>query len=526
MRMPLVIDRNKSEARVMGFKSGMMGSSHERPMRFEFRSSDVGAQNAELCEFIQQHYEGNTGIYINYPAEKILIREFILPFVDKKKIKELVPFELESLLPYDIHEMVYDYISYPDLEEEKSRIIAVAAHSGLIHDYIKIFKENRILLRGVYVPTDALYRLAHYVDLEDYFLLFVSTGFTMMAAVKDSSLYFSRVTPVGYDSLLKWLMEKWKKNYTESAQLLSNIAIASIEDADYGFYKKHFQLSRPQSKLLLQTISEFGDELAGEVDKTLQFVCDDENQMPVILVSDTPSQPLIEHLLGGRLPGPIDSFPYEKTPIAAMGREYSLLAGAAYGISGNYSMELMTSQQKKEARFKGNAGFRAPIVAGITGVLLFFGSFLFDYMQQVVFVKQAEARQEETFTRYFSKEPLPEPSVVEQAKLALGKEKQRTEIQRILLNKPKVGKILVHLNEALLSVADFRLSRMDYSNEVLKLTASTDSFESHSSIQKALNEHKGFKKVIPKNTRKMIERDGGTRVLFTLEITPAKEGEN
>ncbi len=62
-----------------------------------------------LRAFVEKHKLQGATILSSLPAEVISVRTFALPFKDKKRLDQTVPFELEAQVPFGLDEVVTDY---------------------------------------------------------------------------------------------------------------------------------------------------------------------------------------------------------------------------------------------------------------------------------------------------------------------------------------------------------------------------------------------------------------------------------
>ena len=141
-RLPLAIEVNYKEVKAVAFKGGFVGTSFENAQKYIFKSDEIEAKSQEIIDFITQNYPENHGIYLNLPSEAVFIREITLPFLEKKKIKEIVPFELESILSFEIEDVVYDYYTFPNIEEQTTRIIILGISKKSVEPYLELFKQH------------------------------------------------------------------------------------------------------------------------------------------------------------------------------------------------------------------------------------------------------------------------------------------------------------------------------------------------------------------------------------------------
>jgi general secretion pathway protein L len=62
-----------------------------------------------LRHFVEQHGEGVDTILSSLPGDRVTWRTMYLPFRDRKRLNQTVPFELESSVPFDLDETIIDF---------------------------------------------------------------------------------------------------------------------------------------------------------------------------------------------------------------------------------------------------------------------------------------------------------------------------------------------------------------------------------------------------------------------------------
>jgi len=75
-------------------------------------------------------------VLVAIPPDEISIRILSIPFEDRKKIQDILPFELSGILPQDVKEMIVDAIPIGN-----SKVIAAALEKIRLKKYLEILKE-------------------------------------------------------------------------------------------------------------------------------------------------------------------------------------------------------------------------------------------------------------------------------------------------------------------------------------------------------------------------------------------------
>ncbi len=72
------------------------------------------------------------------PDRSVFFRNLLMPFKDRKKIRQTLPFEMETLVPLPVEELVTDFISTEG--SNSARVLTVSATKESIEDYLTAFR--------------------------------------------------------------------------------------------------------------------------------------------------------------------------------------------------------------------------------------------------------------------------------------------------------------------------------------------------------------------------------------------------
>src|SRR5512139_3838649 len=74
-----------------------------------FHREPLAAEADALRDFVVRHRLADATVLSALPGEVVTWRTFFLPFRDRKRLDQTVPFELEALVPFGLDEVVVDY---------------------------------------------------------------------------------------------------------------------------------------------------------------------------------------------------------------------------------------------------------------------------------------------------------------------------------------------------------------------------------------------------------------------------------
>jgi type II secretory pathway component PulL len=224
-RTILGIDIRQNAASAVLIKSGIKSSSVEAHFYFPLEPAESEAQRLlPLMEKVAGTVDlKQVSCLMALPAALFSYRNISVPFKDQKKIRQILPFELEPLLAQPAEELVSDY--YTIWSDESTNILTASMEKKLLSEYLEVL--SRFHLDPLMVTAGAFATAVHLAadsqDTEDLIIvdsddtnhtLYIvaqgriatvrpfSKGKTPQADVQALSLNIQR-TVTGIDPLLK-----------------------------------------------------------------------------------------------------------------------------------------------------------------------------------------------------------------------------------------------------------------------------------------------------------------------------------
>lgn len=88
-----------------------------------------------LADLVSDRQLWESTVFVSLPGSQASLRTLTLPFSDPKKIEPVLPFELESLLPFSLDEVTIDWVEL-GRTPEATRLLAVAARKDAVRQLI------------------------------------------------------------------------------------------------------------------------------------------------------------------------------------------------------------------------------------------------------------------------------------------------------------------------------------------------------------------------------------------------------
>lgn len=535
-RTPVVIEINNYEVKGLAFRSGIAGRSffHAETMLLNPKESTP----AQVAAFVAERYPGAVGVHFNVPYESLITRELSFPFADRRKVREVLPFELEPLLPHDLQDVVFDSYLTTNLANQSTRAIVAGARKDAIIRYLEEFRLRQVTVLGVYTPHDALYRLHPFTGLDSCIMLHVSRMVSIIVIVLGGEWRFARVMPVGYDWLIARLKGKWKSDMAEIHRNLLALPASLDAGPDLEAFRKTHKITKEKFKSLQECIHDFTQVISRELEvslRNLQIDQEDEAapakaeqetgetrrlnpaELPVSLSSDLNNAMVIENALARGLRHEVVPFPYERTPLALLDREHLVTMGGAYSQTVSGKMNLLKDELRKWVISSQAGATRVVALLGAAAVLLFAFSFLIDLRRRGRQLKEWEDRQAKVFQQFFPGTQLPDNvSALSYAAELVRKEKQKTEIIEVFLKAPRLSAVLVQLHQNLSSEAGLEITSFYYSDRGVEVNGLVPDFAKLEDIKRSLGKASLLTAVESKNENSTPGPGGQNRIKFTL----------
>lgn len=161
-RQILGLDIRQDSVSAIRVKSGIKGNwieSHVHIPISDYKPVMTQAEDSEEAETealpspisialekaIEMTDAADASCMVSIPAAQASYRNIQIPFKDQKKIRQILPFELEALLPFPSEDMICDFhpVKLPDAKDHTD-MIAAAAENAVIKSYLDILASFKI----------------------------------------------------------------------------------------------------------------------------------------------------------------------------------------------------------------------------------------------------------------------------------------------------------------------------------------------------------------------------------------------
>ncbi len=173
----------------------------------------------------------NNSIILSLPSSQIIFKELTLPFIGQKKIKMIVPLEVEHLLPFSIDEGVIDSIVTKEHhDEQKTDILVAAVKQDVLDRYSGYFAEAELSLDKVSVDIFDLYGLYKQFYTNDKPVALLDSGVThsTLGLIVDGKLSYIRSFQQGIDSNSNAKRKEQLESLCQKVRMTLDVTLSKI----------------------------------------------------------------------------------------------------------------------------------------------------------------------------------------------------------------------------------------------------------------------------------------------------------
>ncbi|MGD1997856.1 MAG: pilus assembly protein PilM [Candidatus Dependentiae bacterium] len=150
--------------------------------------------------------DAKTEVRVTFPSDKVITKEISVPFLEREKIRMVVEYEVEPVIPFELENAVIDFVIVSKSEvKQASTILVVAAQLNDVKKFVETFEKSGIVIHALTVDTFALAGLCNFLpSLEkiknDYALIDVGTETTRINIMNKQTLIASRTITRGSEA--------------------------------------------------------------------------------------------------------------------------------------------------------------------------------------------------------------------------------------------------------------------------------------------------------------------------------------
>lgn len=182
--------------------------------------NNTGLGYIERAAIALQSIIGEIGSYDELisviPCNQIVFKELTAPFTNERKIKLILPFEIEPLLPFALHDATIDCIVTKQTDSN-STLFAAAVKNDQLNEHLEIYNKAKIVLDKVTVDMFELFALykaiyqnnakGNGIFKSNTVVMYMGLHTTRLAIISDGQLRAIRFLNQGIIKLAKTINE-------------------------------------------------------------------------------------------------------------------------------------------------------------------------------------------------------------------------------------------------------------------------------------------------------------------------------
>jgi general secretion pathway protein L len=197
----------------------------EIPREGEMASSDAVVQ--ALAEFFGEGRIAVDTVITSIPGHQVSARIIKLPFANRKKMDQVIPYEVEGYTPFNIEEMVVSY-HVVKVEDGGAQILALLVRKDVLRDHLETLKRAKISPKIVDLDILSLYSISGLVlqGIEGPFSLAdMGASKTSICIVNGGHLSMIRSLPIGGEAITGAIQREFDLSHEEAERSKINHGI-------------------------------------------------------------------------------------------------------------------------------------------------------------------------------------------------------------------------------------------------------------------------------------------------------------
>jgi type IV pilus assembly protein PilM len=201
------------------------------------REGETAPSEAVAQGIAQLYGEGHLSgdvVISSIPGHQVSARIVKLPFSDRKKLEQVIPFEVEGYTPFNIEDMVVSY-HIVNVEEGEAQILALLAKKDVVRDHLEILGRVDISPKIVDLDVLALYTISSIMPQtgEDPFSIAdIGASKTSLCIIDGGHVSMIRTLPIGGDAITRAIQGEFDLPYEEAekGKILHGIILEEGEE--------------------------------------------------------------------------------------------------------------------------------------------------------------------------------------------------------------------------------------------------------------------------------------------------------
>ena len=476
-----------------------------------------------IVRFIQSFFPEESNFLINIAMDNLFIRDLIVPLNSEKAIKEILPFEVENVVPFPIETMVVQGCIWW-IGKEVSNVVAFSVHHDEVEKTFKPFMKNDIQLNCISTDAYSLSSAIRYhqtrsitekvvgqLDIGGKLCIFnVNSG-----GLLSHSRFFSGGGYLITEKIAQLLKVDFNK--AEEIKLAFNFSFEIVEEEFKLEFLRQNHLTPEQYDGIIQIIQDSFDQIAGEIIKSIYALTPINRPSIIYLSGGGSSFKDATKYLSSRIGTTVTGYTF----LELEDPSFTTALGTGYHnrLKKSEKVDFLTPEFSKLMKNTIRLDAFKPHLI-IAGISLFILLTVF-FVQMFVDTRKLNAYEEELREKYkqgFGVEAPEDEDVMSLAQSKVKDENKKSEIVRLFLNKENILELLLDLNQNFPAKDfDFILDQFTLDGNIVSIYGRVNEFQDIGAVQSSLEKSQKFKniKIVNKN---LISGVTKFKVRFKIEL--------
>jgi general secretion pathway protein L len=478
-----------------------------------------------IVRFIQSFFPEEDRFLLNLGIHNLFVRDLIIPLTTEKAIQEVLPFEVENLVPYPMEELEVIGKTWK-VGKETSEVICFNVHHSELNRALRPFAKGDLQLSCLSLDSFVISSIVskhHNLLIHEKNVLQLDIGgkYSILNIVQDGKLRHTRQIYLGGTEITEDIAKLLKVDLATAEEIKQSINF-SVFGAEENLEIEQksiarFSVSALQLKNIKKLIQTKMEAVIHEMENSI-FSLSEQERPSIILLSGGGSLffGLVEHVQS-RLNLPVSRYDFlgisDPTLVTAVGTGIHFESRNQVNFLGTGFAKRINSNRFRIGAFKPHL-----ILVAISLVLLL-GVFIIGIILDNRKISANKRVLAEKFKSGIGGEIAEDEDVLSAAAARLKAEKKKTEIYRLFLSKESILDLMNDLSEQFPSpeALPFVLDQFNFEENEIQIYGRVNEFGEIGTIQAALEKSEKFTNIQVLNKR-LITGVNKLKVSFKIKM--------
>ncbi len=236
-----------------------------------------------IVRFIQSFFPEENRFLLNLNPEQVFLREVTVPIASEKALQEILPFEMENLVPYPMEDLEVIGKTWKSTKES-SDVICFNAHHKELERVLRPFSKGDMHLSALSVDSFTLSTLLFSEGEKEEnpsisLQLDIGGKYSILNVVHGSTLRVTRLIPIGGENITEDLERILKIERSKAEEIKKSILWEAFEKEQselQTFSFLDFTVKKDQLTSIHSSIRKVFDRLLIEIENTILSLADSE----------------------------------------------------------------------------------------------------------------------------------------------------------------------------------------------------------------------------------------------------------